>query len=793
MENKPFGNLQSISISFSTQIWFSTFILLPLIIYFRFTLGTWLLLDKDFPTYRDSAWIIGLIMLTWIVWKWLFDNKLLLTGVELYLGIFYLVMCLSTLFSQNTGLSLEKLIGISVYFLGIYLLIDLKRSPAIWQGLINAILITGSLSSLTMLYRTYFWVSRFQLSLTELLSNPAYTLRLIPRLPDYNYLHPSVTAGYLILIIPLGIYQFRQSKRIFWKVLNLLAILLNLAMLFLTRSRGGYLGLIGYLITLALIRNKSWIAWLQDKKYRAFLIGSLILITIAGSILFIFQIRGFSFTEQNMLIRYQGWLTSLRIIRDYPLLGSGLGTFGEIYLNTRDPAIDPSTLIHAHNQLLQITVELGLLGLITFLLVFWKFFHNITKQKISPQIHTTAIPALTGIFCVLLPDAIFTSANIVLLFLFYLVWILPPSNDQSLLKKSGTYTVLTAAALLVMLGTGWNIWKLEPYHQAILAAREGNWTQAKGHLILAQKRDPQNTYYQQALGYSVGQVACQTGIGYQEALDYYTSSLIRYPRWGIDHTNTALLYSEAGDYKKAAKQMELAIQYQPETTFYKCLLGEIFLEAGDDSSARKALGACIAENPKYLQTPFWYEDKSKRDITQSVLQEAVEILVDQGTDTNLKSLALIQLYRGEIEKASQTIQVFLLENQDDLDGNLIYLEILIVKGDYQSAAELLDSWIKVYPRYGNLWLWKGKLAQIQGQAYNAQNLLRISFYMNPKPETEWLLDENAYLKEDLIDTVLINYQAPVNLNYTNTFSHHVAARWHLPGIYIDCMPSTKLD
>ena len=72
----------------------------------------------------------------------------------LYLGLFILAACLSTVFSVNPGLSLEKLIGISAYLLGFYLLLDLKRYPHLWQGIINALLITAGLSSLLILIFT---------------------------------------------------------------------------------------------------------------------------------------------------------------------------------------------------------------------------------------------------------------------------------------------------------------------------------------------------------------------------------------------------------------------------------------------------------------------------------------------------------------------------------------------------------------------------------------------------------------------------------------------------------------
>ncbi len=55
------------------------------------------------------------------------------------------------------------------------------------------------------------------------------------------------------------------------------------------------------------------------------------------------------------------WKDSARILEDYPLFGTGLGTFREVYPSYRSPQIR-FFFDHAHNDLLQMAVETGLLG-----------------------------------------------------------------------------------------------------------------------------------------------------------------------------------------------------------------------------------------------------------------------------------------------------------------------------------------------------------------------------------------------------------------------------------------------
>jgi O-antigen ligase len=64
--------------------------------------------------------------------------------------------------------------------------------------------------------------------------------------------------------------------------------------------------------------------------------------------------------------RVTAWSDSLMIIRDYPWIGTGLGTFSQVYPSYRSPEIR-KFFDHLHNDLLQWILETGLLGLLLLL------------------------------------------------------------------------------------------------------------------------------------------------------------------------------------------------------------------------------------------------------------------------------------------------------------------------------------------------------------------------------------------------------------------------------------------
>jgi O-antigen ligase len=80
------------------------------------------------------------------------------------------------------------------------------------------------------------------------------------------------------------------------------------------------------------------------------------------------------------LSRYRAWQRSLLAIRDHAPVGSGLGTFGNVYPRYEDPArVEMTYMNHAHNEYLEIALEMGVPGfaLIAAFLFWW------TRQTLS--------------------------------------------------------------------------------------------------------------------------------------------------------------------------------------------------------------------------------------------------------------------------------------------------------------------------------------------------------------------------------------------------------------------------
>jgi len=128
---------------------------------------------------------------------------------------------------------------------------------------------------------------------------------------------------------------------------------LLLVCLFLTFSRGSWLGFACSLLFMALLTGRL----------RRF---ALLALLCAGLILFLPGIKeraAFTFQPYGDSDRFSIWATAFRMIRENPLLGKGIGTFMDFFSRYTPSAYAQ----YAHNCYLQIWAETGVFSLISFL------------------------------------------------------------------------------------------------------------------------------------------------------------------------------------------------------------------------------------------------------------------------------------------------------------------------------------------------------------------------------------------------------------------------------------------
>lgn len=196
--------------------------------------------------------------------------------------------------------------------------------------------------------------------------------------------HYMTQAGLLLLFgsLALGMVFFGRGKmRILWGA----GLCLAAAALVMTLTRSGWIGLaVGLSIILLLWKPKTLILV-------PVLAGLVFIVspeTVKKRALSIFSLRGTSNRE-----RVQYFNAGMRIIRDFPLFGTGPDTVDMVFQNPKYGLGESAKRnVHLHNNFLQIAAERGIVTLAAWAaFIVWAFIQlgrvvkNKTNKKLRPD------------------------------------------------------------------------------------------------------------------------------------------------------------------------------------------------------------------------------------------------------------------------------------------------------------------------------------------------------------------------------------------------------------------------
>lgn len=205
--------------------------------------------------------------------------------------------------------------------------------------------------------------------------------------PFINHNHFAAFANMTALpILSLALYQYKEfvrSKE--WRgkdvhiTFILLVIIIIITAIFMSGSRGGIVSLIAGVIVMLFILKRE-----GEIKVNLLLLS--IIVSLVTALFFIVARWEVIDTlsslltpheDISLLYRLKGWKVAMQIFMDFPVAGTGFGTFSEIFLLYR-PAPMLTTFNHAHNEYLQFLTEGGLFGLllISIPLVYFSLTFN---------------------------------------------------------------------------------------------------------------------------------------------------------------------------------------------------------------------------------------------------------------------------------------------------------------------------------------------------------------------------------------------------------------------------------
>lgn len=481
-------------------------------------------------------------------------------------------------------------------------------------------------------------------------------------------------AEYLIVPLPIAVSLFFTTQNKLKKILLLIGIIVMGASLTATFTRGSYLGFGVSLIFMSFLflifQGKNFI-----KKNRKIFI---IILTVVIIITFLFIIPtplnkpgtaiekiksrisiSQLFQSYSIKRRIATWKFTVLMIKDHPLLGSGIGTYkyntlkyqAEFFKQGENRSLYPHGFADkAHNEYLQLWAEMGITGLGIFIWLIISYFSCGIKifRKIKDECKQGIIIGLMGSVVAVLIDGLFgfplhLPATVILFWLVLALTIATikigaDAEENNIVRKNSNQisrfkpllyiAIILLTIFLCVTVTRPFIAKVYWYYANIEIENE-NWNEAIKINEKALKWDP----YFGEIYYNIGKILEIKEL-YGIALEYFEKTA-KY----TDNSNLpqdfALIYLKSNQLDKAAIKLKQAISYQREEKSMFPLyseLGNVFLQLGRYKPAEVAFKNALKINPDFANAHYGlagaYLQQNKQAGALVELQKVIELAPD---------------------------------------------------------------------------------------------------------------------------------------------------------------------
>ena len=391
---------------------------------------------------------------------------------------------------------------------------------------------------------------------------------------------------------PLGHRAGRVLDRLFRRrsspilVLLVICLVLMAIGIFFANSRAGAVAFVACICMMLLILIKT------GRKEQAATMAVIAVLTAIVLAFFGFehllvrlQESGQSFREGRLAI----WLNTLHIAREFPLFGSGTGTFRAMFQQYMPEGFVTVTW-QAHNDYLELFSEtgaagtllaLGALGLFTWTII--RKFTNANTGRLRAREMGAAVAALYMLLLSLMDFNLQIPANAYLFTFMAAIAILPLKETLSVKATGHAKTVIMAlaAALVLFMSysalSHWRAEALSPLQRSFTRANEPIKIEDHGQAIKAERASrlyPQNPKYPKLMGQYRIMLAGEPGSTSQERTEHinearamYLEALRLSPAEVEAMGLLAWTEFQTGQYKSAIRHLDTTIKMAPTNYF----------------------------------------------------------------------------------------------------------------------------------------------------------------------------------------------------------------------------------
>lgn len=618
--------------------------------------------ERRLQTVAILALVIGVWL--WQRRRWRWHPTALDLPILLWCGAFVL--------SLLANAEAWRRISIGLWYMGLYILAwyalqDALANRALRRAwIVDALLVAGV---------PVVFVGFAQVQVALLAGLP------LPR-PVGTLGNPNTLAALLVVLIPLALGRLFMLRAPLLRVLLTVYALALVTLLALSFSRGGWLGGGVALTVWVILRFPLRRFWASlSRSRRVMLAAVLIIILLAGTAV---MFRTFSIGGRSLNVRTWIYDTAFQLVAEKPLTGSGLFTFGASLSRLNSlPPLEPHS--HAHNLILHVATELGIVGLVALAFTAWRIFRVLRQPGKRDPLAIMGIAAFAGIAAHHMVDVPAMMPALALAALLVLALFITPteaSNTERIIPSYRWQPALLAVASLVLLASA--IWSTFSYREYISALSDGIARDAYRDAATRVKHlaasDPALAVYAQQAGLLFGFAAEQ---GDTDAISEGIEQFRRYtalePSYSSGWANLAALYSEAGETELAAETMQQAVSLAGESWSLNYRYGVYAEATGQPEAAHQAYEVAFAYNNTLMFLPEWESSPVRQSVWRS------------GDPLEAYPQTIRLLEQGDVEAARAAWAQGNYENADFSNVHVIYMWFALADEDRALAEARLQA------------------------------------------------------------------------------------------------------
>lgn len=683
-------------------------------------LYAWLNYRRYFPPF--SLFIQGIVVLILTVWGvWHVVQRKGLPRTPLTMPLLALLgsTIISTVLSIDLRRSFDGLVVTLALILCFLLVCDLLLSgvsPRIFETII--------LCTATLALGLGLWIAAGSYWSWWQTSTGDYS----PFLIQYRLFgvtdHPNFLAAMLNIAMPFAAIRLASVRdkpaRVGWAVWLCCYVIV----LYLTRSRGGYLAasassaivVVGLMLQYGLPRKHTLGAWLQQTRpiwATALAYGGLFALLLLGPSItdWLFPATTQSSFTTNASASLSGasrhrfylWAVAWQMVQDHPLTGSGPLTFPHAFVQ-EERAVRFWVPGYAHNIFVEILGTQGILGILTLvweigagggamLVAWWNQRHLLTQPEPQGwgdnQLRLLAVCAmLSGYFThalVDMPGKVITNDVLLVIVLALGMHAAGKVYDNQRVLPRWTAAVLLVPLLLIVVFVRYNAGR-EAMLDAVLSGMRGDWQAAAAAVDEARAADPLHPFYVGQRGYVYSILADpidEDSIARGQALQSYALSSQVEPPYIPNLLNRMYLLEQTGDTQAANQILQQAIELR-QASYWALpylLMGQHYEDGGKTDDAIESYTLAFKREP---QAPDMVACQQR-----TLCRKLAEAQANDTTSPRaIYQQAQTLLDQGAAQQALDLLEQIPQSSADPLPW-LYRTDMHVVLGEYERAAYTL--------------------------------------------------------------------------------------------------------